>query len=111
MVVGGGNGCWGKKMKTEGVGEKNEKEGKRGKGKRRKRALKRLKNASLRVKNSKNFAGGQLPLLATPRRRQGLRPSGRVNGRRGKNYVLKVGGGKKLSKCIIYTPEWTALIF
>ena len=40
MVVGGGkkNGCWGKKMKTEGVGKKNEKEGKRGKGKRRKKA-------------------------------------------------------------------------
>ena len=34
----GGNSCWGKKMKTEGVGEKNEKEGKRGKGKRRKKA-------------------------------------------------------------------------
>ena len=31
----GGNGCWGKKMKTEYVGKKNEeKEGKRGKGKR-----------------------------------------------------------------------------
>ena len=40
MVVGGGekNGCWEKKMKTEGVGEKIEKEGKRGKGKRRKKA-------------------------------------------------------------------------
>ena len=37
MVVGGGkkNGCWGKKMKTEGVGEKNEKEGKREKGEKR----------------------------------------------------------------------------
>ena len=38
MVVGGGNGCWGKKMKTVGVGKKNEKEGNRGKGKRRERA-------------------------------------------------------------------------
>ena len=44
-----------KKIKTDGL-EKNEKEGKGGKGK------KRLKNASLRVKNSKNLAGGgQLP--------------------------------------------------
>ena len=45
MVGGGGewllgkkNGCWGKKMKTEYVGKKNEeKEGKRGKGKKGKR--------------------------------------------------------------------------
>ena len=35
---GGKNGCWGKKMKTEGVGKKNEKEGEREKGE------KRLKN-------------------------------------------------------------------
>ena len=35
---GGKYGCWGKKMKTEDVGKKNEKEGKRGKGKRRKTA-------------------------------------------------------------------------
>ena len=42
----------GKKLKTEGVGEKNEKEGKRGKEK----GEKRLKNASLRVENSKKFA-------------------------------------------------------
>ena len=45
-------------MKKKGKGEKE-------KGK------KRLKNASLRVKNSKIFAGGQLPNLASlPARRE-----------------------------------------
>ena len=37
-MVGGGELLLGKKMKTEGVGKKNEKEGKRGKGRRRIRA-------------------------------------------------------------------------
>ena len=38
MAAGEKSGCWGKKMKTEYVGKKNEeKEGKRGKGKKGKR--------------------------------------------------------------------------
>ena len=36
--MGGGRVAAGEKMKTEGVGQKNEKEGKRGKGKRREKA-------------------------------------------------------------------------
>ena len=35
MVVGGGEWRLGKKIKTEGAGEKNEEEGKRGKGEKR----------------------------------------------------------------------------
>ena len=40
MLVGGGDGCLEKKMKTEGVGGKNEEEGKRGKEKKEKKGLK-----------------------------------------------------------------------
>ena len=53
----------GEKMKTEGVGEKNEKEVEREKGE------KGLKNASLRVKNSTIFAGGP---CNPPSRQEGL---------------------------------------
>ena len=47
MVVGGGNGCWGIQMKTEGVGEKNEK----GKGK-RKKEKNGLKTTEIRLKTN-----------------------------------------------------------
>ena len=60
------------KIKTECMGKKMNK---KGKGKRRNKIW--LKNASLRVKNSK------------------IQPSRRFDGPRGKNDVLKVGGGEK----------------
>ena len=79
----------GEKMKTEGVGEKNEK---RGKGK-RKKEKKRRKNASLGLRNSKKISGGAMPPPAPfstpPRRRKGLRPSRRVYDRRREGIVIE----------------------
>ena len=86
-VVGGGNGCWGKKMKTVGAGKKM----KKGKGEKEK-GEKRLKKASLRVKNSKIFTGGgaTAPPCNPPAAGRGFAHAGALGK---KNYVLKVGGG------------------